>query len=438
MKFNSQKIAIIGMWHQGVVGAACLAEIGHNIIGLDKDKKKIDKLNNGEAPLFEPKLDKLIQSGIKNNKLKFSHNLKSEIKKVRVIFIMFDIPVDENDKSDLSELKKTIKEISPYIKSKTIVYITSQVPIGTCREIEETINKINPKIEFDIAYSPENLRLGNAIELYKNPALPLIGCSRIETFDYLKEIFKPLETKWIHSSVKTAEMTKHALNSFLALSITFANELGNICDEYEADGHKIAEVLRLEPRVGKKAMIYPGLGFSGATLARDIQTLRSLSKKKKLNSFLIEGLWNSNLKHNELIERKIIKIYKSLKNLPITVLGLTYKPDTSTLRRSASISIIKNLSKKGALISGHDPKADRSDLKKLNFFKFHEDVYESIKSSKVVILVTPWEEYKNLDFDFIKKIMKQKPLILDTNNLFDGDLIESKGFFYQNIGSGRK
>lgn len=139
-----------------------------------------------------------------------------------------------------------------------------------------------------------------------------------------------------------------------------------------------------------------------------------------------------------MIERKIIKIYKSLKNLPITVLGLTYKPDTSTLRRSASISIIKNLSKKGALISGHDPKADRSDLKKLNFFKFHEDVYESIKSSKVVILVTPWEEYKNLDFDFIKKIMKQKPLILDTNNLFDGDLIESKGFFYQNIGSGRK
>ena len=293
MKFNSQKIAIIGMWHQGVVGAACLAEIGHNIIGLDKDKKKIDKLNNGEAPLFEPKLDKLIQSGIKNNKLKFSHNLKSEIKKVRAIFIMFDIPVDENDKSDLSELKKTVKEISPYIKSKTIVYITSQVPIGTCREIEETINKINPKIEFDIAYSPENLRLGNAIELYKNPALPLIGCSRIETFDYLKEIFKPLEAKWIHSSVKTAEMTKYFINCFLASKVTFANQMFQICLDNNIDYDKVCEYALYDQRIGKSHLAVPGpdgdLGFGGHCFPKDLAAMIKFgSQKDGDTSFLQE------------------------------------------------------------------------------------------------------------------------------------------------------
>ena len=246
-----KKIAVIGLWHQGVVGAACMADIGYDVAAADHDKQRIKSLNEGNAPLFEPGLDDLIKKGLQNGHLTFTSNILDAVVGRKEIMIMFDIPVDENDKSDLSELFNTIDEITPNIEDETVLYITAQVPVGTCQQIIERIKAKNPNLKFGLAYSPENLRLGKAIDLFLHPALPVIGADNAATFDRIENLLSPLNVEWKHLNLSTSEMTKHALNAYLALSISFGNELGNLCDEVGADGHQIAEVLRMEPRVGR-------------------------------------------------------------------------------------------------------------------------------------------------------------------------------------------
>ena len=435
---NMKKIAVIGLWHQGVVGAACMSDIGYDVVAADHDEERIKKLREGNAPLFEPGLNDLIKKELQNGHLTFTSNILEAVVGRKEIMIMFDIPVDENDKSDLSELFNTIDEITPNIEDETVLYITAQVPVGTCQQIIERIKAKNPNLKFGLAYSPENLRLGKAIDLFLHPALPVIGADNAATFDRIENLLSPLNVEWKHLNLSTSEMTKHALNAYLALSISFGNELGNLCDEVGADGHQIAEVLRMEPRVGREAMLFPGLGFSGATLARDIQTLRSLCDQFDLDSILLDGVWEANKKQNKLVIRKLKNIYSSLNNLPIAVMGLTYKPNTSTLRRSASLEIIDDMIKEGAIVSSHDPKADQDELKKHTEINFTDDPYESVKKAKVLVLITPWEDYIELDFKRIKQNMGPEPVIIDTSNLWDANYLEKIGFLYFDIGRGRK
>ena len=435
---NMDKIVVIGLWHQGVVCAACMADFGRDIIAADHDEKRIKKLKEAEAPLFEPDLDNLIQKGLQNGHLCFTSNVLEAVVGQKDVMVMFDIPVDENDQSDLSELYNTIDEITPNLEDDTVLYITAQVPVGTCHQIIERIKSKNSKLRFSLAYSPENLRLGKAIDCFLHPVLPVIGAEDEATFDRIEDLLSPLNVEWEHVNLRTSEMTKHALNSYLALSICFGNELGNLCDEVGADGHRIAEVLRMEPRVGTKAMLFPGLGFSGATLARDIQTLRSLGDQFDLDTILLDGVWEANKNQNKLVIRKLRKIYSSLNNLHITVMGLTYKPNTSTLRRSAALEIINDLVREGAIVSCHDPKADRLELAKYTGFSFKNDPYEAVKKAKVIVLITAWKEYKELDFNRIKKAMAPEPVIIDTSNLWDGSYLEEIGFSYFDIGKGRK
>jgi UDPglucose 6-dehydrogenase len=432
-----KKLVVVGLWHQGVVASACMADFGYDVIAIDKNIKYINSLSKGIAPIFEPGLNDLLKRGLKNKNLQFTSDLKNPFFRQKIIMIMFDTLVDENDQSDLSDLFLVIEEIALNLENDCILYVTSQVPVGTCEKIRKTIESKNPSLKFDIAYSPENLRLGKAIELFRKPSLPVIGAENINTFDRVKNLLSPLKADWTYVNLKTAEMTKHALNSYLAVSVAFGNELGNLCDEIGANGHQIAKLLRLEPRVGKQAMLLPGLGFSGATLARDIQTLRSLSHNFELNSKLLDGVWNSNKMQNDLVIRKIKKIYNSLSGIHVTVLGLTYKPETSTLRRSASLEIINNMIKEEAVVSCHDPKANRSEVKSYSGFSFYEDIYSSLNGCQVLVLLTPWQDYKNIDFERIKDIMSVNPLIIDTSNMWDGDYLEGLGFTYFDIGTGR-
>jgi len=433
-----KKIVVIGLWHQGVVGAACMADFGYDIIAADHDEKRIKKLKEGKAPLFEPGLDKLIQKGLQNGNLRFTSNVLEAVIGRKDVMVMFDVPVDENDQSDLSEIFNTINEITLNLEDDTVLYITAQIPVGTCNKIIEKIKEKNPNLYFNIAYSPENLRLGEAIDRFLHPALPVIGADDEKTFDRIEDLLSPLNIEWHHVNLCTSEMTKHALNAYLALSISFGNELGNICDEVGANGHRIAEVLRMESRVGNKAMLFPGLGFSGATLARDIQTLRSLGDQYNLDTILFDGVWEANKNQNKLVIRKLRKIFGSLNNLPITVFGLTYKPNTSTLRRSAALEIINDMIKEGAIVTCHDPKADRSELAKHTEFTFFNDPYEAVNKTNAIVLITAWKEYQELDFIRIKTVMTPDPVIIDTNNIWDANYLEHIGFLYFDIGKGRK
>jgi len=430
-------ICVIGLWHQGIVGAACLADLEYNVVACDHDAKNVQRLNSGKAPLYEPGLDELIEKGLKSGRLKFSSDVAGAVKGCPFVLLMFDTPVNESDESDLTEVLSTATEIAPALDNEVVLYVTAQVPVGTCDRIAQAIRDRRPSLKFGIAYSPENLRLGQAIDRFMQPALPVIGADDAATLDRVEQLLEPLRIKWERVGLRTAEMTKHALNSFLATSICFANELGNLCDEVGADGRRIADILRLEPRIGPKAMLYPGLGFAGGTLARDVQTLRSLGDKSGLETLLLDGAWESNRRQNRLVLRKLKKVFGNLSGIPAAVLGLTYKPDTSTLRRSASLEIIADMAREGMKIAAHDPKADRAELAARKEFRFCEDVYAAVEKARVLVLITAWPEYKALDFERVRKLMAGD-VIIDAANMLDAQKLVSLGFKYLDIGRGRK
>lgn len=429
-------VCIIGCWHQGVVGAACLADLGCDVLGADHDSQRVANLNSGKAPLFEPGLDELLQKGIRSGRLKFTAEVANSVKGRRDVLIMFDTPVDANDQSDLSEIFLTVAGIAPNLENDSVLFVTAQVPVGTCDRLAAIIREKNPSLKFDIAYSPENLRLGQAIDRFLHPAMPVIGADDDSTLDRVEQLLAPLKAKWERVNLRTAEMAKHALNAFLATSVAFANEIGNICDEVGADGKRLAEVLRLEERIGRKAVLFPGLGFSGGTLARDVQTLRELGRTFGLDTLMLDGIWESNKIQNRLVIRKLKKVFGSLKQVPVTVLGLTYKPDTSTLRRSVSLEIIADLQVAQMKVRAHDPKADRAEVSAHKEFLFFEDVYDALKDARAAVLITGWADYKQLDFERVKKVMAE-PVILDIPSVLDANRLQALGFTYMDIGRGR-
>lgn len=435
MKQKSATICIVGIWHQGAVAAACLANLGYQVIGVDQDQGRVHNLNKGKAPLFEPGLDDLLAKGIKSGNLSFTTSLKEGISQTHNILIMFDTPVDKDDQVDLNDIFTTAREMAPYILPESVILVTAQVPVGTCDQIAEIICKANPRSNFGIAYSPENLRLGQAIERFMLPPLPVIGADLKETLDRVEQLLSVLPVSWMRVNLRTAEMIKHALNAFLAISICFANELGNLCDATSVDGIRVAQALRLEPRIGPKAMLFPGLGFSGGTLARDMRTLQGLGDRYEIETSLIDGAWQSNQRQNRSVVRNLKKIFGSMAGLKFCVLGLTYKPDTSTLRRSASLEIIDELVSEGAEVKAYDPKADRQELKEHSEFKVYPDAYSATEGSDALVLITPWPEFKNLDYQRIYYMM-QKPIIFDAQNMLDPTTLSRIGFSYFGIGRG--
>ena len=424
------KVAVIGLWHQGVVGAACLADLGYDVLAADTDRERVDRLTEGKAPLYEPGLDELLRKGLDSRRLQFTTDLSAAVRARPNILLMFDTPVDDNDDSDLGEILAAVSAIAPHLEPDAVILVTAQVPVGTCDEIHQMTRRA-------VAYIPENLQLGQAIERFRTPPLPVVGADDNATLDRIEALLAPLPVQWQRVSLRTAEMTKHALNSFLAVSICFANELGNLCDEVGADGRRLAEVLRLEPRIGAKARLSPGLGFSGGTLARDMQTLRKLGDRNGIETPFLDGAWVSNQRQNRTVIHKLKQnLGENLRGRRIAILGLTYKPETSTLRRSAALEIAGELIREGAEVWASDPRASRDELRAYPALHFVENPYDAIRQGDALVLMTPWKQYRELDFAAIRSGMTT-PLLIDTANLWNADDLISLGFLYIDIGSGR-
>ena len=424
------KVAVIGLWHQGVVGAACLADLGYDVLAADTDRERVDRLTEGKAPLYEPGLDELLRRGLDSRRLQFTTDLSAAVRGRSNILLMFDTPVDDNDDSDLGEIRAAVSTIAPHLEPDAVILVTAQVPVGTCDEIQQMTRRA-------VAYIPENLQLGQAIERFRTPPLPVVGANDNATLDRIEALLSSLPVQWQRVSLRTAEMTKHALNSFLAVSICFANELGNLCDEVGADGRRLAEVLRLEPRIGAKARLSPGLGFSGGTLARDMQTLRKLGDRNGIETPLLDGAWVSNQRQNRTVIHKLKQnLGENLRGRRIAILGLTYKPETSTLRRSAALEIAGELIREGADVWASDPRASRDELRAYPGLHFVENPYDAIRQGDALVLMTPWKQYRELDFEAIRSGMTT-PLLIDTANLWNADDLTSLGFLYIDIGSGR-
>jgi UDPglucose 6-dehydrogenase len=430
------KAAVIGLWHQGVVGAACLADFGFDVVGADANGSRIAELQAGRAPIFEPGLDELLTKGLQKGRLTFTSDLPKAVEGRPLIFWMYDTAVDAADESDLTELHAAARTIAPAISPGAIILSSAQVPVGTMDIFLAEMREVNPRLDCTIAYTPENLRLGEAVERFRDPPLPVLGSDNPAALDRLAEYLAPMSTQWRKVSLRTAEMMKHALNGYLAATVTFANELGNICDEVGADGKVVGELLRLDPRIGPKAMLGPGLGFSGGTLARDVQTLRGLGDRYSIDTPMLDGLWKSNQTQNGLVVRRLKAQLGDLAGKTVGLLGLTYKPGTSTLRRSAAIEIANELLGSGVAVVGHDPKADRSEVAAVSALKVVDDPYDVARDSDALVLMTPWAEYRPMDFGKLRMIMR-RPLVLDTAGMWSHEAAEATGVTHWDIGRGR-
>jgi len=429
------KVCVVGIWHLGSVVSACLADLGYWVIGVDKDPKRVSELNKGVPPLFEPGLAELMTKNLESKRLSYSTDLDSALKGAKYVLITFDTPVDARDEVDLSEIFETSAELSKYLEDGSVVIVSSQVPVGTCEKIASIIASQRPSLSFGIAYVPENLRLGQAIERFRCPDMIVIGSDSVATQAEVEEFLSVIQAPKVRMDLRTAEMTKHAINAYLATSISFINEVANLCDEVGADAVKVGEAMRLDSRISPKAPLRLGLGFAGGTLARDLKVLQKLGEKVGYQMHLINSVLRVNQQQNRIVAKKLLKMYGSLHNLTVGILGLTYKAGTSTLRRSASLEIIRDLTDSGARVKAYDPKADLREVQIHGEFEFCSDPYAVANGCDALVFVTDWPEFKELDFSRIKLLMR-KPIVIDAQNMLGSEQMIQLGFVYLGVGRG--
>ena len=434
---TGEKVCVIGIWHLGSVVSACLADSGYSVIGVDNDLQKVTYLNNGIPPLFEPGLQELITSNIDQGRLSYTTDLSQAVKGSKYVLITFDTPVNEKDEVDLSEIFDVALKLSQHLENGSVLLVSSQVPVGTCEQIKLQIKQNNPSLDFDIAYSPENLRPGQAIQRFKNPERIIIGADDSSTLDTVEELFSVISASKLRVNLRTAEMTKHALNAFLGMSISFINEIANLCDKLGVDALKVAAALRMDERIGPKAPLKPGLGFAGGTLARDLKILQNLGNRFHCETHLVNGVLRVNEQQNKLVIRKLEKIYGSIKNLSIGILGLTYRVGTSTLRRSVALEIIDDLTRKGARVKASDPGVSAEEVGQHTEFEFCPDPYSVAQGSDALVLVTEWPQFKALDFALLQSSMN-RPVLIDAQNMLDDTQMKEMGFTYLGVGRGQE
>ena len=408
------KICVLGLWHLGSVISACTASKNHEVIGIDKNLTNISNLNKNKAPIFEPGLNELIKKGRKSKKLTFTND-KKKANSAKILWVAFDTPVDESDIADTSLVEEQVKKIIPYLKANAVILFSSQLPVGTIKKIQIYSKKKFPKKNFKFACSPENLRLGNALNTFLNPDRVIIGIDDKRTKKILSLLFMPITNKIVWTKIASAEMTKHAINSFLATSIIFANEIASICEKVGANYLDVEKGIKSDERIGQKAYLSAGKPIAGGTLLRDVNFLNKERKKFNLLSPLLSSIITSNNKHKKWIAQKLLGEFRTLSNISITVWGLTYKPYTNSLRRSLSVELCNWLIKQNANINVYDPVV--KDLPKHwgGKVKKYSNPLESIKNSDVLVIGTFWPEFKKFS-NKIKRKAKKKLIIIDPDN----------------------
>lgn len=433
MKKTSKKsrIGIVGLWHLGCTLSGCWTDLGHEVIGFDEDARKLEGLRKGEAPLFEPGLNDLLKKGLKSKKLSFTDRI-AELGDCDYVFISYDTPVLENDESDLTPIENAIQKLKSVLKKGAVVVISSQMPAGTCLKLREILQKVDPSLE--LSYSPENIRLGEAMASYLNPGRVIIGVESAEAEKKTRALFGEIKADLQFMNLISSEMVKHGINSFLATSITFTNHLADLCEASGADILDVVRGIKSDPRIGKGAYLTPGIGFSGGTLGRDLKVLSHFHKKVEGAEDFFGAIYDLNQSRKKAILQKIMKIAgSSLRDKKIGILGLTYKPGTSTLRRSLPAEIVRLISDNGAQVTVYDPKADYNEWEGGKIFEPAKTMDAAVKGCEIVVLLTEWPEF--LKAPWKKYYNASKPqAILDTKNFLSTLRLDKIGFGYHGIG----
>ena len=430
MENDRIKIGVFGLWHLGCVISVSWSNLGFKVFGFDHDKNLIGSLNKGEPPIYEPFLKENLLDNINTQQLAFTYDL-DKLRDCDFVFVTYDTPVNEDDSSDTTIVENSIKQLSVIMKNHSIIIVSSQSPVGFISQMRMLIKENNQTL--DIAYSPENLRLGEAIACYLNPGRIILGTASPKTEEKCRTLFEQISTEVLCMNIESAELVKHGINSFLSTSIVFANHLADLCEENNARIDDVVAGMKSDPRIGNKSYLSPGIGFSGGTLGRDLKVLDKKNEEGKGFASLFGFIHEANNERKSSIVEKIKKHVGDLKDLNIGILGLTYKPGTSTLRRSLPLEIVELLLIEGAKIKVFDPKADYSDIKGEVKFKISENIDNVCKNTKIVILLTEWDEYKKYDWSKIPQQMTRL-MFLDTKNCLDEQEMNKCGFKYYSIG----
>lgn len=427
------KICVFGLWHLGCVTAACLADLGFKVTGLDTNEENIFKLNTGQAPIYEPGLNETIARNISENNLSFTTDLKSAIKDVDVIWVTFDTPVSDDDEADVDYVKEQLKNVLREIQTDTMIIISSQVPVGFTKEMEQYSNAIHTGNKVTFAYSPENLRLGKSLTIFKNPDRIIIGIRNSYDMELFEKIFNKISVNLEWMSTESAEMTKHAINSFLALSVTFANELACLCEQVGANAKEVERGLKSEERIGPKAYLGPGSSFAGGTLARDTVFLSKLGQEHQVQLELINAIKLSNDYHKDWSKRRINEFLGTPKGKRVAVLGLTYKPGTDTLRRSLSIELCKWLSEQGAEVKAFDPRINELPEIYKKHITLCDDVVSCLSDADCAVLSTEWSQFKEEVSPEAVQLMRRK-IVIDANGFLDKNFKGQNEVLYSAVG----
>lgn len=396
------RVLVQGLWHLGSVTAACLARTGHQVIGLDRDTATIATLKAGKAPISEPGLDDLLRA----HPIEFTSDVAAAAR-ADVAWVTYDTPVNADDVADVDFVVNEVAAMLPHLRAGAVVLVSSQLPVGSVARLEA----LRASVHF--ACSPENLRLGKAISVFSDPDRVILGVRDDHTKQVLTELFAPITAKLEWMSVESAEMTKHAINAFLALSVTFANELASVCERVGADAKEVERGLKTESRIGPKAYLGPGGAFAGGTLARDIAFLTAMGAERGLTLPLISGVRPSNEAHKKWARRRLEDRLGSLAGKSVSVLGLTYKAGTDTLRRSASVELCRDLADAGAKVRAFDP-AVKTLPPELSFMELAPSAAAAIDNADALVIATEWPEFTSLDLAALTATMK-RTLVVDAN-----------------------
>ena len=429
-------IAVVGTGYVGLVTGTCLAETGNNVICVDVDENKVNKLKSGEIPIYEPHLDVFFERNLKQNRLSFTTSLEEGIKDAELIFLALPTPPGEDGSADLSYVLGVADHLGKIIDDYKVIIDKSTVPVGTAEKVKLAVNK-NAKVDFDVVSNPEFLREGFAVNDFMKPDRVVVGTSSEKAKRLMNELYKPFVRQGnpiLFMDEKSAELTKYAANSFLATKITFMNEIANYCELIGADVDSVRKGIGTDSRIGKR-FLFPGIGYGGSCFPKDVLALRKAGKDVNYDFKIVDAVLNVNhFQKLSLVDKVKHYFGDDLSNKTFALWGLAFKPETDDIREAPSLYIIDALLDLGADIIAYDPEAI-NNVKGLigDKIKFAENSYDALKDVDALLIATEWSAFRNPDFDKMQQLMKS-PIIFDGRNLYDLETMNSKAFFYQSVG----
>jgi UDPglucose 6-dehydrogenase len=431
------RIAMIGTGYVGLVSGACFSEFGVDVVCVDKDEGKIARLLDGVMPIFEPGLDKLVETNVRAGRLRFSTNLKESVAGADAVFIAVGTPSRRGDgHADLSFVYAVAREIADALTGYAVIVTKSTVPVGTGKEVGRIIREARPDAQFDMVSNPEFLREGSAINDFMRPDRVVIGTASDRAKEIMRNLYRPLyliETPIVFTALETSELTKYAANTFLATKITFINEIADLCEQLGCDVQDVAKGIGLDGRIGRK-FLHAGPGYGGSCFPKDtlalVRTAQEAGSPLKIVETVVEV---NDARKKQMAKRVIQALGGSAKEKTVAVLGVTFKPNTDDMRDSPSLDIIPALQQAGATVRAFDPEGMTEAKKLLDGVVWCDTTYECMGGADVVVIITEWNEFRALDLDRVKKLLRQ-PIIVDLRNVYDPQTLAAAGFTYISIG----